>query len=160
MDADFREQIMITWVKREKGQQLEGADGLLRKRSGIVQVQNVQMEVLDARLGHDKTLDLVAEVACLEPGCRLILGFHWITAYWKKLKVTRPNGLELNCTFEIEEGTDFSEFGEILERSQYVARMHVRELDTRRRADGTMRRVMKITAAEDLDPLASHLPAL
>ena len=33
------------------------------------------------------------------------------------------------------------------------------EWETRRRADGTVRRVMKITAAEDLDALASRLPA-
>ena len=73
MDADFVEQMMMPWVKREKRLRLEGADGSLLKRSGIVRVQNVQIEVPDARSGHDKTLDLVAEVACLEPGCPLIL---------------------------------------------------------------------------------------
>ena len=72
-DADFVEQMMMTWVKREKRLGLEGTAGLLHKRSGIVHVQNVQMEVSDARAGHDKTLNLVTEVACLEPGCPLIL---------------------------------------------------------------------------------------
>jgi len=74
-------------------------------------VQNVQMQVPDARLGYEKTLDLVAEVACLEPGCLLILGFDWITAHCEKLRVTEPYGLELKCAFDIEEVTDFSEFG-------------------------------------------------
>jgi len=117
------------------------------------------MEVPDARLGHDKTLDLVAKAPCLEPGCPLILGFDWITANCEKLRVTEPYGLELKRVFEIEEMTHFSEFGEILKQSQYVGLIHVDEWETRSRADGTMRRVMTITAAEDLDALASRLPA-
>jgi len=64
-DADFVEQMMTPWVKSEKRLRLEGADGSLLKRSGIVRVQNVQIEVPDARSGHDKTRDLVTEVACL-----------------------------------------------------------------------------------------------
>ena len=84
---------MMPWVKRDKRQRLEGADGSLLKRSGKVHVQNVQMEVPDARSGHDKTLDLVAEVGCLKPGCLLILGFNWITAHYEKLRVTEPHGL-------------------------------------------------------------------
>jgi len=83
------------------------------------------MKVPDARLGHDKTLDLVAEVACLEPGCPLILGFGWITAHCEKLRVTEPYGLKLKRAFEIEKVTDFSEFGEILEWCQYVGLIHV-----------------------------------
>jgi len=114
-DADFVEQMMMLWVKREKRLRLEGADGSLLKRSGIVRVQNVQMEVPDARLGHDKTLDLVAEVVYIEPGCPLILGFDWITTHYEKLRVTEPYGLGLKRVFEIQEVTDFSEFGEILE---------------------------------------------
>ena len=107
---------MMPWVKREKRLRLEGADGWLHKRSGIVRVQNVlQMEVPYARSGHDKTLDLVVEVACLELGCPLIFGFDWITAHCEKLRLTEPYGLELKRVFEIEEVTDFSEFGEILE---------------------------------------------
>ena len=72
-DTDFVEQMMMPWVKREKRLRIEGADASLLKRSGIVRVQSIQMEVPDARSGHDKTLDLVAKVACLEPGCPLIL---------------------------------------------------------------------------------------
>jgi len=72
-DADFVTQMIMPWVKREKRVRLEGADGSLLKRFGIVCVQNVQMEVPDARLRHDKTFNLVAEVACPEPGCPLIL---------------------------------------------------------------------------------------
>ena len=117
------------------------------------------MEVLDARSGDDETLDLVAEVACLDPDCPLILGFHWITAHCEKVRVTELYGLELKRAFVIEEVTDFSEFGEILEQSQYVGLMHLAEWETCRRADGTVRRVMTITPAEDLDALASCLPA-
>jgi len=116
------------------------------------------MEVPDVRSAHDKTLELVAEVVCLEPGWPLILGFDWITAHCEKLRVTKPYGLELKRAFEIEKVTDFSEFGEILEQSLYVGLIHVGEWEMRRRADGTVHSVMKITAAEDLDALASHLP--
>jgi len=79
----------------------------------------------DARSGKNKTLDLVTEVACLEAGCALILGFNWITAQWDKLRITTPYGLELKRALEIEEVTDFSEFGEILEQSSYVSLIHV-----------------------------------
>ena len=64
---------------------LEGVDGSLHKRFGIVRAKNVWMEVPDARSVHDKTLDLVAEVVCLEPGCPLILGFNWTAAHCRKL---------------------------------------------------------------------------
>jgi len=111
---------MMPCVKREKRQRLEGTDSSLLKTSGIVGVQNVQMEVVDARSGHDKIFDLVIEVVCLEPGCPLILGFDWITAHCEKLRVTEPCGLDLKHAFEIEEVTDFSAFGEILEQSLYV----------------------------------------
>ena len=54
-DADFVEQMMTPWVKSEKRLRLEGADGSLLKRSRIVHVQNVQIEVPDARSAHEKT---------------------------------------------------------------------------------------------------------
>jgi len=79
-DTDFVEQMMMPWVKRETRWRLESADGSILKRSGTVQVKKVEMCVPDARSGKNKTLDLVTEVACLEPGCPLILGFDWITA--------------------------------------------------------------------------------
>jgi len=113
-DADFVEQTMMPWVKREKRLRLEDADDSLLNRSGMVRVQNIQMEVPDARLEHDKTLDLVAEVACREPGCPLILGFDRITAHCEKVRVTECYGLELKCAFETEDVIDFLQFGEIL----------------------------------------------
>jgi len=75
LDTDFLEQMMMPWVKRENRLRLESADASLLKRSGTVQVKQVQLEVLDARSGKQKILDLVTEVACLEPGFPLILGF-------------------------------------------------------------------------------------
>ena len=96
---------------------------------------------------------------CLEPGCPLILEFDWISAHCEKLRVIALYGLELKRAFEIKEVIDFSEFNEILEHSQYVGLIHVGKFETRRRADGTVCRVMKITAAEDLYALASRLPA-
>jgi len=137
---------------------VEATDGSLLKRYGIVRVQNIQMEVPDVRSGHDKTLDLVAKVACLEPDCPLIFVFNSINSHCEKLSITEPYGLVLKRAFEIEEVTDFSEFGEILEQIQYVGLTDVGEWETRRRANGTVHRVMKITAAEDLDALASCLP--
>jgi hypothetical protein len=116
------------------------------------------MCVPDARSGKDKTLDLVTEVACLEPGCPLILGFDWITAQCDKLRVTTPYGLELKRALEIEEVTDFSEFGEILEQSSYVGLIHVGEWESRRLSTGKARRIMKIIASEDLKTLAERLP--
>ena len=74
---------------------LESADGSIRKRLGTVQVKSMSMCVPNVRSGKDKSLDLVTEVACLEPGCPLILGFDWITAQCDKLRVTTPYGLEL-----------------------------------------------------------------
>jgi len=78
-------------------------------------VKNVEIYVPDTRSGQNKTLDLLTEVACLEPGCPLILGFDWITAQFDKIRVSTHYGLELKRALEIEEVTDFSEFGEILE---------------------------------------------
>jgi len=65
LDMDFVAQMMMPWVKSENRVRLESADGSLLKRSGTVQVKQVQLEVPDARLGKQKTLDLVTEVACL-----------------------------------------------------------------------------------------------
>jgi len=75
LDTDFVEQMMMPWVKRENKLRLESADGPLLKRSGTIQVKQVQLEVPDVRSGKQKILDLVTEVACLEPGCPLILRF-------------------------------------------------------------------------------------
>jgi len=122
---DFVEQMMMPWVKRETRLRLESADSSILKRSGTVQVKNMEICVPDARSGKNKTLYLGTEVACLEPGCLLILGFDWITAQCNKLRVTTPYGLELKTALEIEEVTDFSEFGKILEQSSYVGLMHV-----------------------------------
>jgi len=71
-DTDFVEQMMMPWVKRETRLRLESANGSILKRSGTVQVKNIEMCVPDARSGKNKTLDLVTEVACLELGCPLI----------------------------------------------------------------------------------------
>ena len=57
----------------------------------------------DARLEKSKTLNLVTEVACLQPGCTLIIGLDWITAQWDKLRVTTSHGLDLKRALEIEE---------------------------------------------------------
>jgi len=73
-----------------------------------VQVEQVQLEIPDARLGKQKILHLVTEVAGLEPGCPLNLRFDWITAHCDKLRVTPPYGLEYKRALEIEEVTDFS----------------------------------------------------
>jgi len=75
LDADFVEQMMMPWVKRKNRLKLKTADGSLLKRSGTVQVKQVQLEVRDARSGKEKILDLVTEVAYLKPGCPLILSF-------------------------------------------------------------------------------------
>jgi len=95
LDTDFVKQMMMPWVKRENRLRLESANGSLLKRSGTVQVKQVQLEVPDARSGKQKMLYQVTEVACLEPECPLILGFDWITAHCDKLRVTSPYGLEL-----------------------------------------------------------------
>jgi len=49
----------MCWVKRETRLRLESADGSIRKKSGTVQVKNVEICVSDARLSKHKTLDLV-----------------------------------------------------------------------------------------------------
>ena len=86
---------MMPWVKRENGLRLESANGSLLKRSGTIQVKQVQLEVPDARSGKQIILDLVTEVGCLETGYPLILWFDWITAHCDKLRVTSPYGLKL-----------------------------------------------------------------
>jgi len=158
LDKDFVEQMMMPCVKRENRLRLESADGSLLKRSGTVQVKLVQLEVPDARSGKEKILVLVTEVACLEPGCPLILGFDWITAQCDKLRVTSPYGLELKRALEIEEVTDFSEFDEILEHTKYVGLIHVGEMESPRVPTGPVFDVMQITAAENLQGLAERLP--
>ena len=124
-DTDFVEQMMMSWVKRETLLRLESTNSSILKRSGTVQVKNIEMCVSDARSGKNKTLDLVTEVVYLEPGCPLILGFDWITAQCDKLRVTTPYSLELKRALEIKEEIDFSEFGEILEPSSYIGLIHV-----------------------------------
>jgi len=158
LDTDFVEQMMMPWVNRENRLRLENADGSLLNRSGTVQVKQVQLEVPDARSGKQKILDLVTEVACLEPGCPLILGFDWITAHCDKLRITSPYGLELKHALEIEEVTDFSEFDEILEHAKYVGLIHVGEMESPRVPTGQAFDVMQITAAENLQALAERLP--
>jgi len=157
-DTDFVELMMMPWVKRESRLRLESADGSILKRSRTVQVKNIEMCVADARSGKNKTLDLVIEVACLEPGSTLILGFDWITAQCDKLRVTTPYGLELKRALEIEEVTDFSEFGEILEQSSYVGLVHVGKWESRCLSTGKVRRIMQIIVGEDLTTLAKRLP--
>jgi len=102
LDTDFVEQMMMPWVKRENRLRLESTDGSLRKRSGTVQVKQVQLEVPDSRSGKQKILDLVTEVACLEPGCPLILGFDWITAHCDKLRVTSPMVWSLSALWKLK----------------------------------------------------------
>jgi len=157
-DTDFVEQMMMPLVKRETRLRLESADGAILKRSGTVQVKNMEIYMPDARSGKNKTLDLVTEVACLEPGCPLILGFDWITAQYDKLRVTTPYGLELKRALEIKEVTDYSEFGEILELSSYVSLIHVGKWESRRLPTGKVRRILQIIVGEDLKTLAERLP--
>jgi len=102
-------------VKRETRLRLESTDGSILKRLDTVQVKNMEICAPDARSGKNKTLDLVTKVVCLEPSCPLILGFDWIIMQCDKLRITNPYGLELKRALEIEEVTDFSEFGKILE---------------------------------------------
>jgi len=116
------------------------------------------MSVPDTRSGKNKTLDLVTKVACLEPGCPLILGFDWITAQCDKLRVTTPYGLELKRALEIAEVTDFSEFGEILEQSSYVALIHVGKWQSSCLSTGQVHRIMQIIVGEYLKTLAKRLP--
>ena len=58
-DMDFVEQMMMPWVKRETRLRLESADGSILKRSGTVEVKNMEMCVPDPRSGKNKTLDPV-----------------------------------------------------------------------------------------------------
>jgi len=157
-DINFVEQMMMPWVKRETRLRLESADGSIVKRSDTVQVKNVMMFVLDARSGKNKTHDLVTEVACLEPGCLLILGFDWIMAECDKLSVTTPYGLELKRALEIEEVTDFSEFGEILKQSSYVSLIHVGKWESRHLLTSKTHRILSIIVGKDLKTLAERLP--
>jgi len=96
-------------------------------------------------------------VACLEPGCPIILGFDWITAQYDKLRVTTPYSLELKSALEIEEVTDFSEFGEILEQSSHVGLIHVGKWESRRLSTGKVCRIMQIIGCEDPKILAERL---
>jgi len=157
-DTDFVEQMMMPWVKRETRLRLESAEGSILKRLGTVQVKNVEICMPDTRSGKNKTLDLVTEVACLEPGCPLILGFDWITTQCDKLTVTTPYGLELKRALEIEEVMDFSEFDEILEQSSYVSLIHVGKWESRRLSTGKACKIMQIIVGEDLKTLAERLP--
>jgi len=158
LDTDFVEQMMILWVKRENRLRVKSADGSLLKRSGTVQVKQVQLEVPNARSGKQKILDLVTEVGCFEPGCALILGFDWITAHYNKLTVTSPYVLELMRALEIEEVTDFSEFDEILEHAKYVSLIYVGEMESPRVPISQAFDVIQITAAENLLGLAERWP--
>ena len=104
----------IPWVKRENKLRLESANGSLLKRSGTVEVKQVQLEVPDTISEKQKILDLITEVAYLDPGGSLILRFDWITAHCDKLSVISPYALEFKCDFKIEEVMDFSKFDEIV----------------------------------------------
>jgi len=75
-----------------------------------------------------------------------------------KLRVTTPYGLELKRALEIEEVTDFSEFGEILEQSSYVSLIHMGKWESRCLSTGKVRRIMQIIVGEDLKTLAERLP--
>jgi len=55
-DTDFVVQMMMSLVKREKKLRLKAADGSLHKRSGMVHVQSVQMEVSATKSGLTKLL--------------------------------------------------------------------------------------------------------
>jgi len=108
---------------------------------------------------QEKTrLDLVTEVACLEPGCPLILAFDWITAQCDKLSVNTPYGLELKRAVEIKVVTDFSEFDEILEQSSYVGLIHVGKWESRHLSTSKVCRIMQIIVGKDLKTLAERLP--
>jgi len=158
LDTDFVGQMMMSWVKRENILRLESADGSLLKRSGTVQVKQVQLEVPDARSGKLKILDLVTEVACFEPGCPLILWFDWITAHYDKVRVASPYVLDLKRSLEIEEVTDVYEFVEILEHVKYVSLIHVGEMESPQVPTSQAFDVMQITAGENLQGLAGRLP--
>jgi len=136
---------------------LESSNGSLLKRSGSVQVKQVQLEIPNARSRKPKILDLATEVVCLEPGCLPILGLDWITAHCDKLKDTSSYGLDLKCTLEIEEVMDFSEFDEVLEHAKYIGLIPVGEMESPRVPTGQTFDVMQITAAEKLQGLPERL---
>jgi len=117
----------------------------------------MEMCVPDARSGKNKTLDLVIAVACLAPGCILILGFDWIMAQCDKPRVTTPYGLELKRALRIEEVMHCSEFSEILERSSCVGLIHVGKWESRHFSTGEAYRIMQIIVGEDLKILAERL---
>jgi len=158
-DTDFVEQMMMPWVKRETRLRFESANASILKRSGTVQVKNVEMCVPDARSEKTKALNLVTKVVCLKLGCPLILGFDWITAQCNKLSVTTSYGLELKRALEIEEVTHVFEFGEILEWSSYVGLIHVCKWESRRLSTSKVHRIMQIIMSDDLKALAERLPA-
>ena len=137
---------------------MESADGSLLKRSGTVQVKQVQLEVHDARSGNHNILDLVTDVACLEPSRPIILELDRITVHCDKLRVTSPYGLELKRALEFEEVTDFSDFDEILEHAKYDGLEHVGEMVSPLVPTGQAYDVMQITAAENLQVLTERLP--
>jgi len=67
LDTDLVEQIMMPSVTKENRRELESAYGSLVKRSGTVQVKQVNLAVPDTSSGKPKILDLVTEIVCLEP---------------------------------------------------------------------------------------------
>jgi len=136
---------------------LESANGSLLQRSRTVQVKKVQLEVPDARSGKLKILDLVTEVAYLEPGCPLILGHDGITAHCDMLRVPSTYGLELKRALQFEELTDFSKFDEIPEHIKYVSLIHVGEMESPPVPTGQAFDVMQITVAEKLHGQAERL---
>ena len=156
-DCDFVERKLLPWKRRETRLKLEGADGSPLKRSGIAQVQGMEMKVLDARTGKDRSFNLVAEIASLEPGTPLILGLDWLTEHCEKLVLTAPFGLELKRALDIQEVTDFSDFDEVLANSQYVGLIRIGQWESVKSTDGVCRRIMTISAAENLDELAARL---
>ena len=115
------------------------------------------MEVTDARSQKQKILDLVTEVACLEAGCPLILGFDRITAQCDKLRVKSPCSLELKQALELEEVTNISKFNKILEHVRHVSVIHMGEMKSPCVPTGQAFDVMPITAAENLQALGERL---
>jgi len=96
------------------------------------------------------------KVAYLEPGCRLILGFDWITEHFDKLRFTLICRLKLKRDLEIEEVTDFYKFDEILKHAKYVGLIPVGEMESPRVPNGQAFDVMQITAGENLKGLAER----
>ena len=71
-DTDFMNQMMMPRAKRQKRLRLEAANSSLLPMSSLVHTQNVQIVVPRARLGCDKTLNLLTEVACLDQVVQLL----------------------------------------------------------------------------------------